>query len=186
MYTVASVAILMAWIHSELSSMFPWHSGFITRHIHTSSKQHVYCCVLLSNHYNLQAPVGLQFIAVVCSGGGGDSPGRKLALNTLWVMHISWRYNNTHCESWQWLMKNNSRWEWISSMKQNKPDAQRIARNVYSFSLFECPKIFMCFLHEVHLMEYNATVISTCLYISPPKLNWFQLNLVQEIVIYPM
>jgi len=69
-------------------------------------------------------------------------------------------------------------------MKQNKPDAQRIARNVYSFSLFECPKIFMCFLHEVRLMEYNGKVISTCLYISPPKLNLFQLNLVQEIVIY--
>jgi len=36
-YTVASVAILMAWIHSHLSSMFPWHSGFITRYIHISN-----------------------------------------------------------------------------------------------------------------------------------------------------
>jgi hypothetical protein len=92
-------------------------------------------------------------------------------------MHITRRYNNTHWESWQWLMKNNRRWEWISSMKQNKPDAQRIARNVYSFSLFECPKIFMCFLHEVRLMENNGKAISTCLHISPPKPNWFQLKI---------
>jgi len=33
---------------------------------------------LLSNHYNLQAPVGVQFTAVVCGvGEGGRVPGKK-------------------------------------------------------------------------------------------------------------